>query len=241
MLHEQSLLRCYNLWFVFCAKHRKHHAMPCDWKETGASDTHAPRGFYYPLMILRWWLEIFRSRAAWHRLFSDSFPRSWEIGLTRNKRGERSVQARSWRKNKIGVAGRIIFARTFEVRRPGFLATRSREWEEIPRNKKKKPRDGQLKTHDRGKKEAPTLSATSKKHSFVGQEESADRVIRCRTELYLLYGTFMAPIKIRSALPVGHYEANDENISSNRWSRLTEYYFSSVIIIWSTRDDHSLK
>lgn len=68
-----------------------------------------------------------------------------------------------------------------------------------------------MKTRDRGmKKEVPRLLATSKKHSFVEQDESADRVIRCLTELYLLYGTFMAPIKIRSALPVGHYGGGRE-------------------------------
>lgn len=53
-------------------------------------------------------------------------------------------------------------------------------------------------------------------HVRSTRDESADRVIRCRTELYLLYGTFMAPIKIRSALPVGHYEPEDEDISSDR-------------------------
>lgn len=105
---------------MFRAKHRKHHAMPCDWKETDASDTHATREFYYSLMIPGWWSEIFRFVRCVALLFSVSFPRSWEIGLTRNKRGERSVQVHSWRKDKIGVAGGIIFARTFEVRRPGF-------------------------------------------------------------------------------------------------------------------------
>jgi len=68
----------------------------------------------------------------------------------------------------------------------------------------------------RKKKCHDTLSTTSKEDSFIGREESADRVIRCRTELYLLHGTFMTLIKIQSVLPVGHYEGEDENILSDR-------------------------
>lgn len=47
------------------------------------------------------------------------------------------------------------------------------------------------------------------------RRESVDRVIRCQTELYLLYGTFMASIRIRGALPVGHYDGGRESVSSS--------------------------
>lgn len=114
------------------------------------------------------------------------FPRSWEIRLTRNKRGERSERVRSWRKDdKIGVADGIrgiYFARTFEVRRPGgFRATRQQE--AIPRNKTRSARRGckapaprQLKTHDweAYARRRAVVGATSREYSFV----AAKRVSR---------------------------------------------------------------
>jgi hypothetical protein len=75
-------------------------------------------GHFANLIILQWSsddVEVFRSYIRvvppGTALLADSFFRvSWEIRLTRNKRGERSERVRSWRKDKIGVAGGFAFS-----------------------------------------------------------------------------------------------------------------------------------
>lgn len=196
---------------MFCAKYQKHHAI--EKKPTLQTRMHHTWILLFandPRMMLED-ISIHALRAA--AISRIHSPVREKFGLTRNKRGERSVRVYSWRKDKIGVVGRDHFRQDFRrFADPVFsLATRSRAG--CDSAKREDTGNGQSKTHDRDtkgkkRKEQPRRCRQPRRNTwFVQRDESADRVIRCRTELYLLYGTFMAPIKIRSALPVGHYRA----------------------------------
>jgi len=142
----------YNILLLKC---RKRPAISRNSRDTDVWSTRrAFRGFYYSLMIVGWYRGTYipigiHVVTAWHcSSLEFVFPLSWEIRLTRNKRGERSERVRSWRKDKIGRPG-SRFRQDFR----GSSTRFPHDARMIPRNKTKRGRASceaprQSKTHD---------------------------------------------------------------------------------------------